>query len=155
VWCESSANTTYSHAFSSIYPVEKHLLRTMPHRPPPPPPPPPPLSSRLAQAINQATNSRQADCSIAISNGFQRGCSSNGRALAQHVRGTGIDAQLLHISNPETMWGRTAFMPVCTHGHEDRNPHTGHEVPMRPRFSRLESPALVVNTNVTQQSCRC
>ena len=26
-----------------------------------------------------------------------RGCSSNGRALAQHARGTGIDAQLLHF----------------------------------------------------------
>ena len=28
---------------------------------------------------------------------YQWGCSSNGRALAQHARGTGIDAQLLHF----------------------------------------------------------
>jgi hypothetical protein len=135
------------HQFPCLYPpilLKKRFLRTMPF----------------------PSNSKQADCFISISIGFQRGCSSNGRALAQHARGTGIDAQLLHICTAETRPDSTAFMFARAHGHEERNPHAGHEVPIQPRLEAGSAcsgeyardsavPQVLIARSVSQRGITC
>ena len=54
----------------------------------------------------------------------QRGISSDGRALALHVRGTGIDARILqHISFVESAKMSTVLLVDYLYEQQDHNTH--------------------------------
>ena len=70
---------------------------------PPQPTPPPPragngLLTQAAESLSPSTPPHHHDKGACMPFA-SRGCSSNGRALAQHARGTGIDTLHLHFAS--------------------------------------------------------